>query len=101
MVVGNCRGRELASTLLGRSSCMCYPCTVPRRDRGPQGDHYGQQERPGQRLGKSGKMTGSTETQAKGAAQEVKGKAQQTMGKAKSAVKDTANKVADKANKKL
>jgi uncharacterized protein YjbJ (UPF0337 family) len=48
-----------------------------------------------------GKVTGSKETQARGAAQEVKGKAQRTMGKAKSAVKDTANKVADKANKKL
>jgi uncharacterized protein YjbJ (UPF0337 family) len=44
-----------------------------------------------------GKITGSTEIQAKGAAQEIEGKAQQTMGKAKSAIKDTA----EKATKRL
>ena len=43
-----------------------------------------------------GKITGSKQMQAKGAAQEVKGQAQQTIGKAKSALKDTAEKVADK-----
>ena len=37
-----------------------------------------------------GKITGSKQTQAKGAAQEVKGRGQQKMAKAKSAVKDTA-----------
>ena len=100
------------AALLSPSSFMCYSNTMSR-DKSPghptehtMGSKTDQiKGLANQAVGKVkkgvGKITGSKETQAKGAAQEVKGKAQQTMGKAKSAVKDTANKVADKANKKL
>jgi uncharacterized protein YjbJ (UPF0337 family) len=48
-----------------------------------------------------GKIVGSDELRAKGAAQELKGKAQTAVGTAKEKIKDGVNAAADATNRKL
>ena len=46
-----------------------------------------------------GKVVGSEQTEAEGAAQKIKGEGEVAVGKTKDAVKDAANKTADTINK--